>query len=246
MNAVREYRLLPAGLADAQRTTIRRYIAPQLAILLAVVVLSYLLAMRKAGIATIIVFGILTALFLAYISFVSPLRIRRRMTKSWNTYVLTIGPDFLLRHQADAPEIRLPFTAIKRVEHLSGRYIRVIGDEKYQVIAIPESIENLDEIRDTLSRAAPATNLTRDRSLKTTLITACGFAAYMVMLWSESPQIVLPLALVVIALLVWLFVYMQRSPNVSRQSRRISWLYLLFVLICVLKVFAVMRRMNPL
>jgi CDP-diglyceride synthetase len=66
-----------------------------------------------------------------------------------------------------------------------------------------------------------------------------GFAAYLVMLWSRSPWLVVPLALGVSALLLWLIVFIQRSPNVTLRAKRTGWLYLLFVLTCGLKVLAV-------
>jgi hypothetical protein len=123
---------------------------------------------------------------------------------------------------------------------LSGRYIRVIGSAKYKVIGIPESIENFDEVLAAVSKIAPIANPKRDRSLKQFSIMASGFAAYMVMLWSHSWQVVLPLAVIVSGYLVWLFVYMQRSPNVLRRNKRASWVYLIFTVICVLKVLEVL------
>ena len=50
-----------------------------------------------------------------------------------------------------------------------------------------------------------------------------------------------PLAVVVATLLVWLFVFIQRSPNVSYRSKRVSWLYLLFLGVCVLKVLSLLK-----
>jgi hypothetical protein len=131
---------------------------------------------------------------------------------------------------------------VKKVEHLPGGYLRVIGNAKYQVIGIPESIENFEEVFDTVSLIAPATGRKLDRSVKNILLMAGGFAAYLVMLWAHSPTIVLPLALLVSGLLVWLFVYMQRSPSVLRRAKRTSWLYLLFVLVCILRVLQLFAK----
>jgi hypothetical protein len=244
MNDARQYRLLPSRLPEAQKQIKNRYLVPQLSIIAAVVVISTLLASRKVTNGSMIGFALFAALFITYMAFVAPLRMRRTLSKCWNTYVLTIGPDYLLRQQADSPDIRLRFNAVKRIEHLPGRYLRVIGNARYQVIGIPESVEDFQEVFETVSRIGPITNPKRDRSLKTAGLMACGFVAYMVMLWSHSPQIVLPLAAGVSVFLIWYFVYLQRNPNVLRRTKRTSWFYLVFVLVCGLKVLEVLGRMH--
>ncbi len=244
VNPPREFRLLPAGLKEAQRIAVMRYLAPQIGIAAAIIIISFFLALRKATLGTIVGFGIVTALLLVYMFFVSPLRVRRQQVKCWNSYVLTIGPDYLLRQQADTPDIRLSFTAVTRTEHLPGRYLRVIGSAKYQTIGIPESIENFEEIRKAVMEIVPETIRRKDSSQKNALLMGAGFTAYMIMLWSRSPQIVLPLAACVTALLVWLFIYMQRSPNFTRRSKRFSWAYLLFAGICVLRVADAVSKMR--
>jgi hypothetical protein len=127
MDTVREYRLLPAGLPAAQQKLTKRYLIPQLLILVAVMVISGVLGMRRANFGTVVVFSIFVGLFITYIAFISPRRMRRSLRKCWDTYILAIGPDYLLRRQADAPDLRLSFTEVKKVEHLPGRYLRVIG-----------------------------------------------------------------------------------------------------------------------
>ncbi|HEY1677037.1 MAG TPA: hypothetical protein VGG04_04975 [Candidatus Sulfotelmatobacter sp.] len=236
MESVREYRLLPAGLAGAQQRMTNRYLVPQLLIVALGVVISAVLAMRGAGLGAVVTSSIVIGLFITYMSFVAPRRVRRSLVKCWDTYVLTIGPDYLLRRQADSPDIRLSFTDVKQIEHLPGRYLRVIGNARYQVIGIPESIENFEEVLATVSRIAPATNRKTDRSLRNALWMAGGFAAYMVMLWARSPKIVIPLAIIVSGLLLWLFWFMQTSPNVLRKAKRTSWIYLGVVLLCILRV----------
>jgi hypothetical protein len=244
MDDPREYRLLPDRLPLANRLAIRRYLAPQFAILTAVVIISFFLAVHNAETGGVVGFSVILALFLTYIFFWGPRRILRRQAKCWETYVLTIGADYLIRQQAGTPEIRLPFSDVKRIEHLPGRYLRVVGRERYQVIGIPESIENFEEVLQAVSRIAPPRNLTRDRSLKNAVLLAGGFLAYMVMLWTDSPRVVLPLALAVSAVLIWLFVYIQKSPNVTRGSKRISWLYLVFVTLCALKALSALGKMG--
>jgi hypothetical protein len=243
MESVREYRLLPSGLSDVQRRTIKRLLVPQMAVLAAMVIVSGFLGMRRSGFTQIVAFAVFVGLYITYMSFVSPRRVRRTLTKVWGTYVLTIGPDYLLRRQADVPDVRLAFEDVKKIERLPGRYLRIIGNARYQAIGIPESIENFPEILTTVSQIVPPAEQRRDRSLKSISIMTAGCAAYLVMLFSHSPVIVLPIAALLTGLLIWLFVFMQRSPNVLRRAKRSSWIYLFVTLLCVLKVLQVLGKL---
>ena len=137
VNEVREYRLLPAALPEAERRR-QRYLVPQLAILVGVIVLSAVLGARNGNMHEIFATAIFIGLFITVIVFRSSYRSRKALRELWSTYVLNIGPDYLLRQQSNSPDIRLFFRDVKKVEHLPGRYLRVIGNERYQVIGIPK------------------------------------------------------------------------------------------------------------
>jgi len=242
---VRRYQLLRAGLPTAEKRVVSRYLVPQLAVVLAVVLVSCAIAARNSNSTTeMTVFAVIAGLYFTYAAFVSPRRMRKKLAKGWETYVLEIGPDYLRRQQADTPDIRLPFQDVKRVEHLPGRYLRVIGLQKRNVIGIPESIESFPDVLQTVSTLAPVTTLHRDRSVRGTLYTIVGGVSYMAMLWSRSPWIVLPMGALVAGLMLWLIVFMQRSPNVSRRGKRVAWLYLFLVLMCAFKVWITINAMS--
>lgn len=243
MDEVREFRLLPAGLPEAERRITQRYLIPQAGILVAVIVISALLGTRQGNMYHIVGTALFVGLLITVIVFRSSYRSRKALRQLWSTYVLTIGPDYLLRQQTNSPDIRLFFKDVKKVEHLPGRYLRVVGNARYQVIGIPESVENFGEVLTVVSQISPLAKLDRDQSLKSSLWMLVGFVAYMIMLWSHSPWIVVPLAAAVSALLIWLFLFMQRSPNVLSRNKRISWLYLFFVLLCLARILQVFGKL---
>ena len=230
-----QYRLIPNALPDAQRQAVSRLV-PQIAVIAASLLISAFLVMRSDQNREV-PFGlvIFTGGFISYMAFFSVRRSRRNLARCWATYVLEIGPDYLLRQQAGTPDIRLAFREVKRVERLPGRYLRAVGTQKYHVIGIPEEIENFPEILRNVTGLAPVTIRKDDQRVKTLAGTALGFAMWLAMLWSKSVWIVIPLALVLAGFLIWLFVFIQRSPNTSLRSKRVSWLYLLFVLISGMK-----------
>jgi hypothetical protein len=241
----RQYRLLPGALPAAERRIRNSALFPQMSVIVIGVLISLLLVVRNSDIKTVLALAGFDALFLTYIAFVSPRRMHRRLVKCWESYVLEIGPDYLLRRQADTPDVRLSFGAIKRVEHRAGHSLRVIGTAKHQVIGIPECIERKDEVFQAVTALAPVTSSGSDRALRKNVLMALGFAAYLWMLWAQSPWVVVPLATAVSALILWLVTFMQRSPNITLRAKRAGWIYLIFVVTCGLKVLAVVGLLAP-
>lgn len=236
---IRQYRLLPDALPAAEQRIRKTTLIPQMSIIALVIVVSALLAGHNApDTKTVLIFAIFAALFLTYVAFVSPKRMHRRLLKGWSTYLLEIGPDYLLRRQADTPDVRLSFSEVHRIERRAGYALRVIGASKLREIGIPEGIEHFDEVLHTVAALAPVAASPGDRALRTNVLMATGLVVYMVMLWATSPWIVLPLAAAVSTLLIWLIVFMQRSPNVTLRAKRNGWLYLIGVFTCGLKVLA--------
>lgn len=238
-SAIRQFRLLPSALPAAERHIRNTLLIPQMSLVVVGILLSLFLVVRNSDFRTTLAVAGFDALFLTYIAFVSPKRMHGHLFKLWQSYVLEIGPDYLLRLQADTPDVRLLFREVRRVERRPGHSLRVIGTDKLQVIGIPEGIERPDEVLQIVTALAPVTPPSGDRALRTSVLMALGFAAYLAMLWATTPWIVVPLALGVSALLLWLIVFMQRSPNVTLRAKRTGWLYLIFVLTCGLKVLAV-------
>lgn len=242
---VRQYKILPKKLPDEIKRVMKRFIWPKILVLISVLVVSFVLVAIIEGrsIGTLI-WAIFNLSFLAYFVFIFPKRTLRRLQKYYETFVLEIGPDYLLRRQAEVPDLHLSFQEIKQIDQLPGRYLRVIGKQRRSVIGIPESIESFSEIQALIVGLAPVRTLQRDRSLLSTLLYVLGFGGFLILIWSESPWIVFPLAVLVSGLVIWLFTFLQRSPNVARRSKRVSWIYLLFMVAIALKVLAVFGKMS--
>jgi len=102
-----------------------------------------------------ILYGLLMVAYVAYLAVWYPRRMRRRLFKCWETYDLEIGRDYLLRRQSEIPDLRLQFDEVQAVEHVQGRYLRVIGKTKSRAISIPESIDHFDQVLETVSSLRP-------------------------------------------------------------------------------------------
>ncbi len=238
--AVRRYRLTPESLPAAEQMVRNRQLVPYLVIVAALILISTFLGFRGGN--NVFVSAIITGLFLTYIFFIVPRRTRRVLSRCWSSYALEIGPDYLLRQQADTPDLRLAFSEIKRIERRPDEYVRVIGTKRMQIIGIPHGIERFDEVWQTIGQLAPVTEHASDQYLLRNLITAAFGVGFLGMLWSTSPRIVFPLAAALGGVLIWRMIVVRRSPNVSRQTKRAVWVYAWVIFLVVLKVFSVISQ----
>jgi len=244
--AIRTYRLLPAALPDAERRVRNRQIIPQMAVVAAVFILSIALgSWKNASLTYLVAITIFGAALLTYMFFMTPRRVRRILARCWQTYTLEIGPDYLLRRQAETPDLRLSFSEIKRIERRPGEYVRVIGPHRLQVIGIPEGIDRFDDVWQTLSSLAPVNPLTSIQRSYFTIGSAAGAALFLAALWVRSPELSLILLLSFIALAGWALAITVRSPNVTRKGRRNGvMLYSWLILLCLLKVVSVVADLR--
>src|SRR5580698_7906109 len=71
---------------------------------------------------------------------------------------------------------------------------------------------------------------------------AAGILVFITMLWATSPVAVIPLSLGMGSVIVWVFFWIQCNPNVPINHKRIAWIYWLFFLTCILKLFVAMAE----
>src|ERR1700722_2797780 len=145
--AIRRFRLLPERLPAAERRVRNRQLIPYVAIFTAFILASTFMGFRRqANVGTTLVVLVIIALFLTYVFFAVPRRVRKRVTSFWSSYTLEIGPDYLLRQVADTPDVRLSFSEVRSIERRQGESLRLIGANPLHVIYIPPGIEHFDEV----------------------------------------------------------------------------------------------------
>jgi Flp pilus assembly protein TadB len=101
----------------------------------------------------------------------------------------------------------------------------VIGKTKSRAIAIPEGVDRFDQVLETLSSIRPVRVRTIEQWQKYRAFMAAGFLLYVIMLWTTSPAVVIPLSLVMGSVIVWVFFWIRRNPNIPESRKRIAWIY---------------------
>jgi hypothetical protein len=232
------YRLLAAALPNEEKRIRSSYMPTLvLVVVLSTVVFLALGISKGATSRSMILYGLLMIAYVTYLAVWYPRRMRRRLSKCWETYDLEIGHDYLLRRQADIPDLRLQFDEVQAVEHVQGRYLRVIGKTKSRAISIPESIDHFDQVLETVSSLRPVRLRTIEQWQRYRVFMAAGLLLFMIMLWATSPIVVVPLSLAMGSVIVWVFFWIRRNPNIPESRKLIAWIYWLFFVVCVLKLF---------
>jgi hypothetical protein len=238
MPDIAHYRLLATALPSEEKR-IRTTYVPTLALAVAAsTVVFVVLGLSKGATPKLmIIYGLMMAAYIGYLVVWHPRKIRRRLIRCWETYDLEIGHNYLLRRQADIPDLRMQFDEVQAVEHVPGRYLRVIGKSKGQVIAIPEGIDQFGEVLKAISAVCPVRVRKIEQWQKYRAFMAAGLLLFVIMLWATSPVVVIPLSLVMGSVIVWIFFWIRRNTNISGNSKRIAWIYWLFFVACFLKLF---------
>ena len=202
-----------------------------------VVLFIFLGLSHRATTKSIAEYGVLMAAYASVMAFWLPARMRRKLARFWETYVLEIGPDYLLRRQSDLPDLRIHFTEVQSVQSVPGRYLRIAGTPRSQAITVPEAIERYEEILQAVSSLRNVEVQRLEFWQKNRLLLGIGLVTFPIMLWAESTSVVIPLSLFLIALIAWMLVWAKRNPNLRTRTK---WLmlviYVPIILMCAMKI----------
>jgi hypothetical protein len=234
---VRCYKLLQTAL-PAEQKRIRTTLLPTLVLVLAIstVVFIFLGARANATLWSLVPYGLFMLAYMAYLILWSPRKLRRKLQRCWETYELEVGSNYLVRRQADMPDLCVQFSEVSAVQRIAGRDLRVIGTPKRNIISIPEGIEGFSEILAAVSSIRPVEERRLGQWQKTRLFMATALIGYTTMLWATNPMVVIPLSIGMASVIIWIFFWLRRNPNLSHRMKRFAWYFLLFLVICGMKL----------
>lgn len=239
------YRLLAAALPAAEKRIRTSYVPTLVLVIAASTVVFVALGLSKGATPkSMMTYGLVMTAYIVCIVIWYPRRMRRRLIRCWETYDLEIGHDYLVRRQADLPDLRLQFNDVQAVEQVKGEYLRVIGRSKGHVIAIPESMDQFAEVLNRVSSICPVRVRTLEEWEKHRLFMGAALLLFMIMLWATSTVVVIPLSLVMGFTIGWIFFWFRRNASISERAKRIAWTYWIFFAICVLKLFAALEGVD--
>lgn len=153
----------------------------------------------------------------------------KRQKQMFESYRLTISDDTVIREQAHTPTITIPKNSIRKIIRTAAGMYCIIGESQLNAIAIPAQIEDHDDLERLLSGIMPITAKPSGTGLQWFYL-AMGIlavvAAYMGLL-NENRIISTISAMAICALFAWGFVIIQRSRNVDRRLKRMSFIMII-------------------
>ena len=162
--------------------------------------------------------------------------------RHWASLEIDVGEDFILRRQEDLPEIRLSREEVTHLYNLGDGGVIVRAGSRHRQILIPKGIDDYDELRARLFQWKHPESATRQR-LSWILSLGCllAFAVGHVAPTLTNNQHLIALAhTVAAASFLFVFYEYQKSPQVSKGGKRLSWI---FLLLAVLEGWAVYNRL---
>ena len=174
----------------------------------------------------------------------STYRTIKRQKKMFETYLLTITDDTVIREQDNTPTITIAKDRIKKIIRTSAGIYCVIGESQLNAIAIPAQIEDRDDLEQLLSGIMPITAKTSGNALQWfyLAIGMLAVAAAFMGLASEDRIVSTLSALVICGVMLWGFVVIHRSKNVDRRMKRTSYIMIIPIMAMVANV--ILQWMN--
>jgi hypothetical protein len=155
----------------------------------------------------------------------------RRQRRSFRSFRVTVGEQSITRTQDHfRPLAFTPQNIRQIVEGAQG--LTILGTDSGMRLHVPNTLERFDEFKSAVARVHPIAGQTVKRLGGTIWVMPSSLAAMagMVIVYrSTSPVLVLTTSTLMMAVLVWAFIQIQRSPLMDRRIKRAAWM-IVFVL----------------
>lgn len=155
----------------------------------------------------------------------------KRQKKIFDSYVLTIDENTIIREQNITPTISIPLEEINGItKQPNGAYI-IKGTSSVDMIGIPVQIENMDELELLLSDIKEITindkkSFTQKYIWASVIITLGLMAA----VYTSSNKILVGFSGTILTIgLLYTLVTTQRSKHIDRKTKRGMWIVLILI-----------------
>jgi hypothetical protein len=230
-NAMHTYTLAPGGFAARKKRLII-----QCLIIYTIAVLAGLYLVLRNDLASptaLITLAINIPLFAVLILVVLRRGIKLQR-EAWASYRLTIDQDSITRQQAQLPDLTLRRDQITRIEELPSSGLLIRTAEPRISISVPLGLTGYADVQAHLTSWQPISVSVYKTPLRLFLLclglAMVPIAALVIVVISDSLPLVVTAGLVLVGIMGWSLIAIQRSPNVDPRRKRWIWLGLLVLL----------------
>ncbi|MEJ1242498.1 hypothetical protein WBG78_30395 [Chryseolinea sp. T2] len=164
----------------------------------------------------------------------------QRMKQSLSSYQLTIADDSITREMSIVPPITIAIKDIQSITRNNDGSITITGKSALNAIGIPASVERKEELQMLLAEIMPLTDKSNNsvwlkyQYFIVLLIVGFLYGSYMI----RDKYISSAMGILFIGLMVYSWVVMQRSNNVSKRIKLSSYLMILPMYSVIMRLIA--------
>jgi hypothetical protein len=154
------------------------------------------------------------------------------LDENLKSYQLLVSSDSVVKRQGRLPDVEIHRERITRVEEKpeTGLYIRTA--DKKSFINVPEGLEGMDELKETLSKWRPPDSIisSKERGPLLLAVALLSFGLAFATLWlSTNLALVMAAGIFLIVYTVWGSVALSRRQDVDARLKIKPWLILFLV-----------------
>ena len=154
------------------------------------------------------------------------------LDENLKSYQLLVSSDSVVKRQARLPDVEIHREQIARVEEKPGTGLFIRTTDKKSFINVPEGLEGMDELIETLSTWRPSDSIisSKERGPFLWAVSLLSFGLAFATLWlSTNLALVIAAGIFLIVYTVWGSVVMHRRRDIDARVKIKPWLILVLV-----------------
>lgn len=170
----------------------------------------------------------------------------RMQKKQINSFVLTLDDTSVTQRKANVTPLTINYSDISYILALKKGDILIRQKDSTNHILIPQGIENKDKLINRLELVMPITKPTKEFTHTKELtvgIIILTVGAFYLFVTSTNPLLVIPLGIVLLGVLIFSFIFTQKSKLVEKKIKRSSYLIILPFLSILFKTVVVILQL---
>jgi hypothetical protein len=176
----------------------------------------------------------------------------RILREGWDSYELGLGDDFVLKKQANMPEIEIGRDEITRVQEASSKGIPnglvIRTADRQCFISVPVALDGYDEVKYQLGHWHQLEALSTLKYLALQILVWLLIpAALLVIFVSRNEWLVLAVGIMLITFMGFAIVELRRSMNVDSRAKNLRFMILatiVLIVMVVLRVYALVAHLQ--
>jgi len=162
------------------------------------------------------------------------------LDENLSSYQLLVSSDFIIRRQVRVPDIEIHREQITKIEEKPGTGLFIRTADKKSFINVPEGLEGVDELKETLSKWLPSDSIISSKELGPLLQAAAllSFGLALAILWlSTNLTLVIAAGIFLIVFTIWSLVYLLRRRDIDPRAKPKPWLILFLVFVYAMMLY---------